>query len=157
MVLSLLNSPDVGNIDKIPDDLETFLRQYIKSEVSSNFLKQDKVSVKSCHGLVYVGQREVAVIDPTIQSKTHSLIYLGSEDATTCHIIVLKNSASGKAALAHLDQVCSKSIEKIASQLGSGTETGVEIHIFGGYEDEREISQELSIELLRFLVKSKIK
>lgn len=157
MVLSLLNGPDIGNIDKVPDDLETFLRQYVKSEVSFEFVKQDKISVKSCQGLVYVGQREVAVIDPSSMTKNHSLTYLGSEDATTCHIIILKNSKSGKTALAHLDQVCSSSIEKVARNLSSADETPVEIHIFGGYEDERELSQELSVDLLRFLIKSKIK
>ena len=33
---------------------------------------------------------------------THGLKYVGSEDATTCHIIVIRDQNSGKTALAHL-------------------------------------------------------
>ncbi|XP_030841955.1 protein N-terminal asparagine amidohydrolase-like [Strongylocentrotus purpuratus] len=49
--------------------------------------------------LLYVNQREYAV---TIPSDSVVKV-LGSDDATTCHIIVLRHTGSGATALAHLD------------------------------------------------------
>ena len=48
---------------------------------------------------MYVGQREVAILS---SNQTNGLKYLGSEDATTCHIIILSNVQTEKTALAHL-------------------------------------------------------
>ena len=50
-------------------------------------------------GVVYVAQREAGIMNP---KAPHGLKYVGSEDATTCHIIVIRNQNSGKTALAHL-------------------------------------------------------
>jgi len=47
---------------------------------------------------VYVGQREVAVAGPDDRVEM-----LGSEDATTCHIVILRDSNTNTTGLAHLD------------------------------------------------------
>ena len=47
---------------------------------------------------VYVGQREVAVSSPD-----GNIDLIGSEDATTCHVVVLRHVTSGVTGLAHVD------------------------------------------------------
>ena len=47
---------------------------------------------------LYVGQREMAVLTPE-----DGMELVGSEDATTCHILVLRESTSSTVGLAHLD------------------------------------------------------
>ena len=101
--------------------------------------------------MIYVGQREVAILNP---NKLFGLKFIGSEDATTCHIIVMRNAQTGLCALAHLDQVPIKGLDHIADRLEAQE---IEFHIFGGYQDEKDISEELSIELISYLVKSKHK
>ena len=65
------------------------------------------------HRTIYVSQREFAVLtgnDP------HGFHLLGSDDATTCHILVLDNHSA--VALAHLDGCETEaSIEKMLEQL----------------------------------------
>lgn len=91
----------------------------------------------------------MAIIDAT---KKHGLYHLGSEDATTCHIIVIKNPNNGKTALAHLDDVRNEALDKVIKQLEAENEAI--IHIFGGYEDEKGTSEELSVNLLKYLIRS---
>ncbi|XP_054762807.2 protein N-terminal asparagine amidohydrolase-like [Lytechinus pictus] len=95
--------------------------------------------------LLYVNQREYAVTIPS----DNIVKILGSDDATTCHIIVLRHSGSGATALAHLD---GHGIEGgIANMLASiltlstGCSEGrLELHIFGGFCDSRGESVEIS-------------
>lgn len=93
-------------------------------------------------GLLYVGQREMAVTVPHDKNVT----ILGSDDATACLIVVLRHTGSGAVAMAHFD--------------GSGTDEGVinmvhrvqelaytegrfELQIVGGFSDSRNYSEEL--------------
>ena len=46
---------------------------------------------------LYVGQREMAVIAPG-----DNMNMIGSEDATTCHIVVIRDKHTGVTGLAHL-------------------------------------------------------
>ena len=49
---------------------------------------------------VYVGQREMAVASA---EDAAGVQLLGSEDATTCHVVVLRDAAAGVTGLAHID------------------------------------------------------
>ena len=49
---------------------------------------------------VYVGQREMAVASA---EDAAGVQLLGSEDATTCHVVVLRDVAAGVTGLAHID------------------------------------------------------
>jgi hypothetical protein len=99
--------------------------------------------------------------------RDHGLKYLGSEDATTCHLITLSHSTSKMVAVSHLDRVCKGALDKLVTQLiMSGQDhpdtvqdsreaaDDVTISIFGGYEDENDTSEELSLDLIRYLIKS---
>ena len=109
-------------------------------------------------GVVYVGQREAGILCP---NSSHGLKFVGSEDATTCHIVVIREQNSGKTALIHLDDVNSSALDHVTKQVCDGSEDtygqNVEIHIFGGYEDENDTSEDLSLGLLKYLIRGQYK
>lgn len=154
MVLKLANSRDIGNIESVPSLLDDFLNQYINKTHSLEFAEQENKLVHPQDGLIYVGQREVAVMSPEQKS---GLKFLGSEDATTCHIIVIINQKSRLTALAHLDSVSKKGLDRMCDKLllsNNDKKDELIINIFGGYEDENDISEELSTDLLKYLIRS---
>lgn len=63
-----------------------------------NFLSKGNKQVGP-KGLLYVGQCEFAVTT----SQDNNVSVIGSDDATTCIIAILRHSASGATALAHFD------------------------------------------------------
>ncbi|XP_078519322.1 protein N-terminal asparagine amidohydrolase isoform X1 [Lissotriton helveticus] len=107
-------------------------------------------------GFLYVQQREFAVTTP----KDSSVSFLGSEDATTCHILVLKHTGSGATCLAHLDGSDTKaevttitsSVKSFSSNAADGR---LEVHLVGGFNDDRRLSQKLTSQLLNSLDQQK--
>ena len=65
---------------------------------SLSLLSRPQRLVSAEERFVYVGQREVAVAGPEDRVEM-----LGSEDATTCHIVILRDSNTNTTGLAHLD------------------------------------------------------
>ncbi|CAN2391195.1 N-terminal asparagine [Pristimantis euphronides] len=94
-------------------------------------------------------QRELAATTPS-----DSLIsILGSEDATTCHIIVLRHTGSGATCLAHCDGSDSENevaaIMQAVKSLTKTTEGRLELHMVGGFNDQQRLSLKLSRQLLK--------
>ncbi|XP_071962514.1 protein N-terminal asparagine amidohydrolase-like [Antedon mediterranea] len=107
--------------------------------------------VQACQpeGLLYVKQREFACTHPD----DDVIHVLGTEDATTCHIIVVRHKGSGVTCLAHCDGCSTKQgIEDMLATvmlLSDGKLSGrLELHIFGGFCDDRFQSQQLTKEIL---------
>nr|XP_033770206.1 protein N-terminal asparagine amidohydrolase isoform X2 [Geotrypetes seraphini] len=99
---------------------------------------------------LYVGQREFAVTTPN----DSSVYILGSDDATTCHLVVLRDAGSGATCLAHCDgSDTNAEVSMIISSVklfSSNTEGGrLELHLIGGFSDEKGLSQDLTSHLLR--------
>ena len=99
---------------------------------------------------VYVGQREMAVA-----STDDGVDILGSEDATTCHIVVLRDITNNKGVtgLAHLDSDDPDqflALESAVRRRSGASETDIEyeISIIGGYDDERGTSADITETLL---------
>jgi len=99
---------------------------------------------------VYVGQREMAIV-----SSDDGVDMLGSEDATTCHIVVLRNITNNKGVtgLAHLDSDDPDqflALESAVRRRSGASETDIEyeISIIGGYDDERGTSADITETLL---------
>ena len=169
MVLKLHDSEI--EITSCPNDLNQFLSQYINKNTSLEFASKPIRTIKPSDGktlrysilsqfdenfrfsgLVYVGQREVAFLNT---NQEFGLNYLGSEDATTCHIIVLQNSRTKLTALAHLDSVKSKGLDCVCKKLClENSNDEIVVHVFGGYEDENQTSEELSLKLFKYLIRS---
>ena len=99
---------------------------------------------------VYVGQREMVIV-----SNDDDLDIVGSEDATTCHIVILRDISDKRrvSGLAHLDSDDPEQFLALESAVrrrsgASETETEYEISIIGGYDDERGTSSEITETLL---------
>ncbi|XP_038619213.1 protein N-terminal asparagine amidohydrolase [Tachyglossus aculeatus] len=107
-------------------------------------------------GLLYVQQRELAVTSPN----DGSVSVLGSDDATTCHIVVLRDTGSGATCLAHCDGSDTRSdVSLMLRVLKSVPHTGqsgrLEVHLIGGFNDDRQLSQKLTSQLLSELDQQK--
>ncbi|KAG9477069.1 protein N-terminal asparagine amidohydrolase [Eleutherodactylus coqui] len=112
-------------------------------------LTSQPTQVVGASGFLYVQQRELAATTPG-----DSLIsILGSEDATTCHILVLRHTGSGATCLAHCDGSDSESeiaaIMQAVKSLTKTTEGRLELHMVGGFNDQRQLSLKLSRQLLK--------
>jgi len=65
---------------------------------SLSVLNRPAKLVDASEKCLYVGQREVAVVAPG-----DNVNLVGSEDATTCHIVILRDVNTGVTGVAHLD------------------------------------------------------
>ncbi|OCT64075.1 N-terminal asparagine amidase L homeolog isoform X1 [Xenopus laevis] len=99
-------------------------------------------------GFLYVQQRELAVTTPN----DRFVSVLGSDDATTCHILVLRHTGSGATCLAHCDGSDTKNevaavLHAVKSLTNNTDEGRLELHLVGGFIDSKQYSQTLSSEL----------
>ncbi|XP_029326190.1 protein N-terminal asparagine amidohydrolase isoform X6 [Mus caroli] len=82
-----------------------------------------------------------------------SVSILGSDDATTCHIVVLRHTGNGATCLTHCDGSDTKAeVPLIMSSIKSFSEPAecgrLEVHLVGGFSDDRQLSQKLTHQLL---------
>ncbi|XP_077131231.1 protein N-terminal asparagine amidohydrolase isoform X2 [Ranitomeya variabilis] len=112
-------------------------------------LTSQPAQVIGANGFLYVQQRELAATTPG----DSSISILGSEDATTCHIVVLRHTGSGATCLAHCDGSDSENevaaIIQAVESLTKTTEGRLELHLVGGFNDQRQLSLKLSRQLLK--------
>lgn len=127
------------------------------TEAGQSFASQKLRQVEAQHAL-YVGQGEFGVVpgrDPRVR-------VVGSDDATTCHMVVLRHPR-GTVAIAHFDgsrgeeAALSAMVEKIVSIEEDGE--GLEVYVAGGYQPERGSkeaakgeAEHLSLKLLDSLI-----
>ncbi|XP_071403518.1 protein N-terminal asparagine amidohydrolase isoform X1 [Centroberyx affinis] len=106
--------------------------------------------------LLYVQQREFAATTPA----DNCVSVIGSDDATTCHLVMLRHTGSGAVCLAHCDGSSTWSevplIVKAVTSLSNLTKEGrLELHLVGGFNDESKTSHKLSLSLLAAFHKQK--
>lgn len=99
-------------------------------------------------GSLYVMQREYAIV-----SKEDDVIsILGSDDATTCSVLILRNSRTGSCAAGHFDgSDVAGGVSGMISGLSSSQEDDIDIYIIGGFDDDRDMSEDLCLEILNAL------
>uniref|UniRef100_A0A8C8A4L9 N-terminal asparagine amidase n=1 Tax=Otus sunia TaxID=257818 RepID=A0A8C8A4L9_9STRI len=115
----------------------------------AKLLRSQPAQIVEPKGLLYVQQREFAVTTP----KDGSVSILGSDDATTCHIVVLRHTGSGATCLTHCDgsdteaevSLIMSSVKSFSNTTGYGR---LEVHLVGGFNDDRQLSQKLTNQLL---------
>ena len=100
-------------------------------------------------GLLYVTQGEYG----TVAKDDENITVIGSEDATTCHILVLRHTASGVTSLGHFDgrDTCNGIKNIIASVTNSSPNHSsgkIALQLFGGFVDDRGTSHRLTISIL---------
>ncbi|XP_068243211.1 protein N-terminal asparagine amidohydrolase-like isoform X1 [Palaemon carinicauda] len=157
MVILIDGSP----LDEVPNSTKEFYQahQTVVSKASS-FASQNNVLVQKEYCL-YVAQGEFAVVpgnDPKIE-------YIGSDDATTCHIVIIKHT-SGTVCVAHFDG--SKNEEAAVDTMVSkvfqidGRVDHLELYVVGGYvpeegskEAKKNESESLSLKILGLFMRHK--
>lgn len=135
-------------IGGVPKTVQEFLAKYDFKD-SSNKLKSAPLKKVAPIGLLYVGQREFAATSPE-DEKIH---VMGSEDATTCHIIIIRHTGCGAVCIAHFDGYGSdkavQDIMKVMNELCKNKPFGrYELHVAGGFIDGDESSEKVSIKTL---------
>lgn len=143
-------------LTKPPSSVKDFLQQFPELKIISDRLTSQKPRVVPPKGLLYVGQREYGGTNPD----DDVIRVIGSEDATTCHIGVLRHSGSGAVCLLHFDGCNTEqglqSMLQVATELSQGKAGGrLEIHLVGGFDDEQRNSEEVSLGLFSCLIKTK--
>ncbi|KAK7111667.1 protein N-terminal asparagine amidohydrolase-like [Littorina saxatilis] len=137
-----------------PTSVKQFHQKYSSFKASSRQLTQQEVTEVGPVGLLYVGQREYGGTSP----EDDVIKIIGSEDATTCHISVLRHTGSGATCVLHFDgcetQQGLNDMIQLVSELSENKPAGrLEMHLAGGFEDERKNSEEVSLDLFGCLVK----
>lgn len=138
-----------------PLTIESFIKEYPQFQDSSKDLLKQEVRIVGPKKLLYIGQREVAGTSP----RDKSLSVLGSDDATTCHIAVLRHTGSGAMSLIHFDG-CSivKGLETMVAIVHNLTENlsqgRLELHLVGGFLDHKENSHKVSNKVLNAVCQS---
>ena len=163
-----------------------FIYKDVSDEDVNNILEGNNVDsttknvndVAAKDGVLYVQQGEMGITCP----KDKSIQYIGSSDATTCHLLIIRDRETGVSGVAHIDDVKSdhlnKFIDKITNLVKIRLNTRdnesshadekqkcdmsktrdnqpLELYIVGGYQDERGMSEDLSMNLIKYLIHSR--
>lgn len=101
-------------------------------------------------GVLYVGQREMAAVGT--HDKNVSII--GSDDVTTCIIVVVRHSGSGAVALAHfdgngMDEAVSIMVSRVQNLALGYPEGRLELQMIGGYKDQQSYAEDLFVSIMR--------
>lgn len=136
-----------------PRSVKDFHHLYKVFEESSKVITDAKAEAVGPVGLLYIAQREYAGTRPD----DGVIKVMGSEDATTCHIGVLRHTGSGAMCMLHFDgcetQEGLQGMIQLVLELSHKKEHGrLELHLIGGFEDVRKNSEEVSLDLLNCLV-----
>uniref|UniRef100_A0A8C3WGH5 N-terminal asparagine amidase n=1 Tax=Catagonus wagneri TaxID=51154 RepID=A0A8C3WGH5_9CETA len=138
-----------GRRVRLPQSAGDLVRAHPLLEERARLLRGQSVQQVGPQGLLYVQQRELAVTSP----KDGSVCILGSDDATTCHIVVLRHTGTGATCLTHCDgtdteaevHLIVSSLRPFADHVRGGR---LEVHLVGGFNDDRQLSQKLTHQLL---------
>lgn len=138
---------------KKPASVENFLHQFPQLKAVSTALTTQNRKVVGPEDLLYVGQREYGGTSPD----DDVIKVIGSEDATTCHIGVLRHTGSGALCMLHFDGCNTEqglsSMIRVVKDLSQGKASGrLELHLVGGFDDERQNSEEVSMGLFKCLI-----
>lgn len=150
----------IGNtiIDSCPESTDQLFRSHSHLVSQAERWHREAAKLVPEEGMLYVAQREFAVV-PGADDRVK---IVGSDDATTCHIIIFHHRESGNVALAH----CDGSYKEEASILnflqllvGDSNEPAFDVYAIGGFYKTQsrvvglEESQKLSLKYLNLFVK----
>uniref|UniRef100_A0A672HY52 Protein N-terminal asparagine amidohydrolase-like n=1 Tax=Salarias fasciatus TaxID=181472 RepID=A0A672HY52_SALFA len=135
-------------VDRIRSTAELYDRNPHLQEYARAFRSKKCVDVDpKC--LLYVQQREFAATTPA----DNYVSVIGSEDATTCHMVVLRHTGTGAVCIAHCDGSSTSSevpqfVKAVKSLSDACKEGRLELHLVGGFNDESKMSHNLSLNIL---------
>ncbi|KAF0761272.1 protein N-terminal asparagine amidohydrolase [Aphis craccivora] len=135
--------------DEPPPDTRTLYLNHPVLRDSASQLLTISTKVVGPIGLLYVCQREMAVTVP--HDKNVSII--GSDDVTTCIILVIRHTGSGAVGFAHLDGSCTEEcvvnmVHRI-QELSMGFPDGrLEMSLIGGFTHVLRYSEQVFYSLM---------
>ena len=114
--------------------------------------------------VLYVFQREFATINP--KQKNSSFKWISSDDATTCHIVVIIEEYTRSISLGHFDgcdmsnglkMMMSSLVEivKLSETKDSDVSESYSMYIFGGFNDSEKHSEKLFRKIIKYAMQSK--
>ena len=159
-------------IDDVPISKEVSFEHFFEEypilkkqseEYIANHITQKKYLEKRDR-VLYVFQREFATMNP--KQKNSSFKWISSDDATTCHIVVIIEEYTGSISLGHFDGCdTSNGLQKMMSSLveiaklsktkDSDVSEIYNMYIFGGFNDSEKYSEKLFREIIKFTIQSK--
>ncbi|CAK8680166.1 unnamed protein product [Clavelina lepadiformis] len=148
------------------ESLETFdlfLKNYEKCfEESNNQLREaHETRITPSNSCLYVSQREFA----TSPSNNDVISAIGTDMMTTCHAVVLRCNKSKVTSLGHFDGCATEQgvkdmIDSVINAskylLQDSIDYMFDLHLIGGFEDERNLSEKLTLNLLSEFHSSKV-
>ncbi|XP_030638230.1 protein N-terminal asparagine amidohydrolase [Chanos chanos] len=135
-------------IERVTTTAELFTK-YPHLKESAEAFRSKPLQIVDQKCLLYVQQREFAATTPADKSVT----IIGSEDATTCHLVLVRHTGSGATCLAHCDGSNTWTeiplIVNAVTSLSKPTKDGrLELHLIGGFKDDSNTSHKLSLNIL---------
>uniref|UniRef100_A0A182HVV3 Protein N-terminal asparagine amidohydrolase n=1 Tax=Anopheles arabiensis TaxID=7173 RepID=A0A182HVV3_ANOAR len=126
-----------------------FLEHPVYRETATQLLSIPTKTV-GAPGLLYVCQREMAAVAP----HDRNVNIIGSDDATTCIIVVVRHSGSGAIALAHLDgngtdEAVSAMVARVQELAFGYPEGRIELQLIGGFSDPQGYAEDLFSNIMR--------
>nr|CAH7718032.1 unnamed protein product [Callosobruchus chinensis] len=140
---------------KYPMDTKTLFDSFSEYKTSGNNFSALPSTLVRHTGSLYVMQQEYAAVAP----RNKVVDIMGSDDATTCIIIIVRDRNSGATALAHLDNPpgVEKAVEKIIKNLqhlsDACSQGKYDIYLVGGYQDPKGLSEQLFGEIFKTVQK----
>lgn len=128
----------------IPLDTHSLFMQHpIYRETANNLLSIPSKTIGPVN-LLYVGQREMAAVAP----HDKNVHIIGSDDATSCMIVVVRHTGSGAIALAHLDgngtdEAVTTMVSRVQELALGYPEGRIELQLIGGFRDQQGYSEDL--------------
>ena len=148
--LNLVDFTDSIEVDLLPDLLR-FYRSSALAFASSRAQSPHEAYPSPRGPSLYVAQGEWAVCRPVGPCNQHPLVCLGSDDSTTCIIIVARDPLSGAAAVAHIDSPArAKSLPDLERCLREGQPARASVldtFISGGLPNDANSALNLAIVL----------
>ena len=145
----------IGNqpVSQLPDTVAEIYKSYPFLEAEALKLVQTPLHViDKPEGVLYVTQKEYAVLN----SGDENFSIVGTDDATTCHIVVLVNREESSTCVAHIDSTddleeeLARMVFDVLGQQNMNSDFHLELNIMGGYCDEMHKSEVLTLDLLHF-------
>ena len=159
-------------IDDVPISKEVSFEHFFEEypilkkqseEYIANHITQKKYLEKRDR-VLYVFQREFATINP--KQKNSSFKWISSDDATTCHIVVIIEEYTRSISLGHFDgcdmsnglkMMMSSLVEivKLSETKDSDVSENCSMYIFGGFNDSEKHSEKLFRKIIKYAMQSK--
>ncbi|XP_032799012.2 protein N-terminal asparagine amidohydrolase [Daphnia magna] len=141
------------SLSQLPETVAEIYQQFPSLETEALKLVQTPLCIiDKPEGVLYVTQKEYAVL----KNDDENLSMIGTDDATTCHIVVLVNRKESSVCVAHidstddLDEELTRMVLDVMGQQHAESDFYLELSIMGGYRDEMHKSEMLTLDLLQF-------